>query len=364
MLNLSKIIDKIGIDSSDVDYHEPLDILIRSIKDEADLTLLGTVAAEYQIKEHLRNRSLISQAFDKVNSEQVSQPIIVIGLPRSGTTFLFNLLSKDLDNRSPLFWEMMKPLPLVNPKSFFEKSRIFRSDSILYIKEKFIPQFDNIHAIRSDSPEECLLIKVFALQSIFYFYMANTPSYLEYLTNADTGMSYDWHYKFLKILEKTHKPKRWLLKDPSHLGNLEEILNRYPDACFIHIKRDPSETLPSICSLTSQVRRGFSNHLDLEDLGRRTLDFWAKSNDKNDSQISKIPNEKYLQVYYDDLLEDPINLIKDIYNKFSLPLNNLTLSQMRDYVETGTKEAKMKHKYSLEDYGLDKKEVHNKLHFR
>ena len=97
MLNLSKIIDKVGIDSSDTDYLEPLDILIRSINDEADLTLLGTAAAEYQIKEHLRNRSLISQAFDNVNTEKVSQPLIVIGLPRSGTTFLFNILSKDLD---------------------------------------------------------------------------------------------------------------------------------------------------------------------------------------------------------------------------------------------------------------------------
>ena len=169
MLNLSKIIDQVGLDPSDTDYQEPLDILIRSINKEADLTFLGNLAVEYQIKEHLRNRSLISQAYNDVNSEKVSQPIIVIGLPRSGTTFLFNLLSKDLDNRSPLFWEMMKPLPLVNPKSFFEKSRIFRSDSILYIKEKFIPQFDNIHAISSDSPEECLLIKSLPYKASFIF---------------------------------------------------------------------------------------------------------------------------------------------------------------------------------------------------
>ena len=78
----------------------------------------------------------------------------------------------------------------------------------------------------------------------------------------------------------------------------------------------------------------------------------------------KIPAEKYLQVEYDDLLKDPINLIKDIYSKFSLPLNELTLNQMMNYVETGKQEAKIKHNYSLQDYGLDKKEVHNKLNFR
>ena len=95
MLNLSKIIDRVGLDSSDTDYQEPLDVLIRSINKEANLTFLGNLAVEYQIKEHLWNRSLISQAYNDVNSENVSQPIIVIGLPRSGTTFLFNLLSKD-----------------------------------------------------------------------------------------------------------------------------------------------------------------------------------------------------------------------------------------------------------------------------
>ena len=69
-------------------------------------------------------------------------------------------------------------------------------------------------------------------------------------------------------------------KDPSHLGNLEEILGVYPDACFIHIRRDPSETLPSICSLTKQVRGGFTKNIDLKELGQKTLDFWAKSNEK------------------------------------------------------------------------------------
>ena len=363
MIKKSNLILGVEHEILDTDCEEALDVLINSINTEGNLTFFGELAAQYQIREHLKNRSLIQKTHKTLDLQTVSKPIIVIGLPRSGTTFLFNLLSKDESSRSPLFWEMMKPLPLVKKKSISELSRIFQSDAILFFKERFIPKLDDLHNIRSKSPEECLLIKVFALQSILYFYMANTPTYLDYLSQSDSRLSYKWHHKFLRVLEEKHKPERWLLKDPSHLGNLEEILSFYPDACFIHICRDPAETLPSICSLTSQVRKGFSNSVDLKDLGNRTLEFWSRSNAKNEAQKQKIPAESYMQIEYTDLVNDPINLIKDIYSKFSLALNDKTVRAMETYVEEGSKEAKAKHNYSLEDYGLDLQEVHNKLNF-
>ncbi len=363
MVNKSYLLKGIEEEVLDSSCEEALDILVKSLDEEGDLTFFGNLAAQYQIRQHLKNRSLIFQAHNEMEPKQVSKPIIVIGLPRSGTTFLFNLLSQDESNRSPLFWEMMKPIPLASKDSFSEHAKIMRADSILFLKDRFVPKLDDLHRIRSTSPEECLLIKVFALQSVLYFYMANIPSYLEYLSNADTRVSYKWHHKFLSVLEHTCKPDRWLLKDPSHLGNLEEILNFYPDACFIHIRRDPAETLPSICSLTSQVRRGFTNNVDLRDLGKKTLEFWSKSNEKNEIQKQKISSDRYLNIEYEDLVNDPINLVKEIYTKFSLSFDQPFINKMMSYVDEGSKEAKAKHSYSLEDYGLDKEEVHNKLNF-
>ena len=363
MINKRIIVESFVADEKSSISFESLNVLIDSINKEAELTFFGEKAASYQIKQHLRNRHLIASEFKDLNTQKISSPIIVIGLPRSGTTFLFNLLAKDKLNRSPLFWEMMNPLPLAKPNSIREKYRVLRSDAILYFKEKYIPNLDDLHKIRSISPEECLLIKVFALQSIMYFYMANTPTYLEYLKGSDTSESYIWHSRFLRILEETRKPERWLLKDPSHLGNLDEILGIYPEAKFIHITRDPSETLPSICSLTHQVRRGFSNTINLNELGQQTLDFWSASNDKNEKQKAYLTSQKYFTVQYRDLIEDPINLIKDIYRNFKFHLNEDTLMSMESYIETGKKEAKAKHKYTLEDYGLTREEVHNKLNF-
>lgn len=361
MIDKSKILESFGGEDFDSDLLEAFDILIDSINKEANLTVLGTKTIEFQIKQHLNNRFNITKYYSEVTKEKISKPIIVIGLPRSGTTFLFTLLSKDSENRSPLFWEMMKPLPLVKRNSLNRKLRVFKSDLTLAFKNRIIPNLDDLHAIKSSNPEECLLIKVLALQSILYFYMANTPSYLNYLSSCNTSIGYSWHKKFLRILEAQEKPQRWLLKDPSHLGNLDEILEFYPDASFVHITRDPVETIPSICSLTAQVRKGFSNDIDLKDLGMQTLQFWELSNEKNEKQRQKLSNDQYIQVKYSDLLDDPINLIVDIYKNFSLPLNDITLNKMESYIEEGSRKERAKHEYCLEDYGLGRSEVHNKL---
>ena len=191
--------------------------------------------------------------------------------------------------------------------------------------------------------------------------MANIPAYLEYLSNCDTRHSYNLHHKFLSILEAQNKPDRWLLKDPSHLGNLDEILSFYPDACFVHITRDPSESLPSICSLTAQVRKGFSNDLNLSDLGKKTLQFWSSSYKKNEIQKTALNSDCYFHVNYSDFIQNPFDLVKDIYRNFKFELDQETQVKMKKYLDEGLKQDKKKHEYLLEDYGLTSKEVHNTL---
>ena len=89
----------------------------------------------------------------------------------------------------------------------------------------------------------------------------------------------------------------------------------------------------------------------------------SKSNDKNEAQRSDLSSNQYMPVQYDDLLDDPINLIKDIYKNFSISLDDRTLSLMNAYIGEDSNDAKAEHKYSLEDYGLERREVHNKLNY-
>ena len=152
-----------------------------------------------------------------------------------------------------------------------------------------------------------------------------------------------------------------LSKVHQDLGNLDEILSIYPDACFIHIHRDPAETIPSICSLTSQVRKGFTDSIDLNELGKTTLDFWGNSKKRNEAQKSNLNNDQYIDIYYEDFINDPLKTIENIYTKFNFSFDKKNKALTESYIEKSDKIQKEKHIYTLQEYGLDKKEVHNRL---
>ena len=362
-LKVSDILNSIKGDLGEKDYLESLEVLVRSLNTEANLSYLGSLGAKFQIKNHLQTRAKI---FDYVSSHELKQPsspIFVIGLPRSGTTHLFNLLSQDSAHRSALFWEIMYPFPLSKKGSFSQRMKLFKADVVFYFKNKFTPGLDDLHYIESTSPEECLLIKTLSLRSMVYVYMANIPTYQDYIQKADFSPAFEWHKRFLQCLEVEDKPERWLLKDPCHLEHIPEILETYPDAKFIYINRDPSETIPSICSLTATVRSGFTDSVDTNLIGRQTLEFWKNVLNKYSNAKVGIDPSKLITVSYEDLIIDPIGMAKSIYNQFNLELDTKTENSMLDYLTKSTGGYKKKHDYSPEDFGLTKELIRNELIF-
>ena len=127
-LDVQDILNSIKGDLGEEDYQEPLELLVDSLNNEANLSYLGSLGAKFQISNHLQTRAKI---FDYVSSQELKQPsspIFVIGLPRSGTTHLFNLLSQDKSHRSALFWEIMYPFPLSKKGSFSQRMKLFKAD--------------------------------------------------------------------------------------------------------------------------------------------------------------------------------------------------------------------------------------------
>ena len=362
-LDVNNILNSIKGDLGEEDYLEPLEILVKSLNNEANLSYFGSLGAKFQITNHLQTRAKI---FDYVSSHELKQPsspIFVIGLPRSGTTHLFNLLSQDTAHRSALFWEIMYPFPLSKKGSFSQRRKLFKADVVLYFKNKFTPGLDDLHYIESSSPEECLLIKTLSLRSMVYVYMANIPAYQDYIQKANFLPAFKWHKRFLQCLEVQEKPKRWLLKDPCHLEHLPEILKIYPDARFIHIKRDPSETIPSICSLTATVRSGFSSSIDKNLIGSETLKFWKNALVRYSNARDSIGSSRLIDVAYEDLITDPIGMMKKIYNNFNLDLDIKTENSMVNYLSKSSMGHKNKHAYTPEEFGLTKELIQNELSF-
>ena len=333
------------------DYTEPLSILIDSANKNNTFNLFGSIAFKNQLKDRLKVRREIYKIVKDKNLPTPADPIFVTGLPRSGTTFLFNLLALDSNHRSPLYWEIMNPVPLA--KTLLQRK--WRKNKInfqLKFARTIIPKLRAMHHIRGETPEECMLIATMNVRSIVFLCMADVPEYAEYLKNCSFESVFLWHKRFFQVLELTDRPKRWLLKDPSHIGHIPEILSAYPNAKFINIHRDPLESIGSFCSLTKNVRLGFTKSVNKKRIGKMVLGFWKHKVNKGIADKKVLHSDQIANISYSKFINNPIRTIKEAYAKIDLDMNIETENRMREYLKIQKKIKKQKHIYTLEEFKL------------
>ena len=363
MINKISVIDMIGsLDGhlGEDDYSEPLEILINSANKNNKFNLFGAFAFKNQLKDRLNMRSKLYYFMKDKVLPTPADPIFVTGLPRSGTTFLFNLLSLDKNHRSPRYWEIMSPLPLT--KSNFDiKKREWKINAELKFARTIIPKLRSMHHIRAQTPEECELLATINVRSFVYMCMANVPEYVEYLKDCSFESVFKWHKKFFQMLELNGRPKRWLLKDPSHIGHIPEILSTYPNAKFINIHRSPMESIGSFCSLAKNIRSAFSKNVNTKEIGHVILDFWQHSLNKGIDAKNKLADDQIIDLSYSAFISNPLLAMKSIYKKFNLDIDIETENNMEQYLINQTKLKKQKHTYSLEEFGLNEKNINDHL---
>ena len=336
------------------DYLEPLEILIHSLNKNNKFNQFGKIAFNHQLKNRLKVRRDLEQLHLNNSFSEPSDPVFVIGLPRSGTTFLFNLLSLDVAHRSPLYWEIMSPLPITkNEKEEYKRERKINRE--LKLAKTLIPKLRAMHTIRANTPEECEQIATMNVRSFVYMCMADVPEYIDYLKYCSFDSVFMWHKRFFQALEVNGKPGRWLLKDPSHIGHLPEILKTYPNAKFIHIHRDPTDSVGSFCSLTKNVRSAFSRKVNTNDIGKTVIDFWNHNLNKGMEDRRHLSSNQIIDINYHDFIQSPLNQIKNIYLQLGFDMTIETENNIESYLSQNQGNTKSDHQYSLDEFGLDKK---------
>ena len=359
-VSVNKMLDGLDSNLGVDDYSKPLEILINSANKNNKFNIFGAFAFKNQLKDRLKMRSKLHNFMKDKVLPSPADPIFVTGLPRSGTTFLFNLLALDKNHRSPRYWEIMSPLPLT--KSNFDiKRREWKINAELKFARTIIPNLRSMHHIRAQTPEECELLATINVRSFVYMCMANVPEYVEYLKDCSFESVFIWHKKFFQMLELNGRPKRWLLKDPSHIGHIPEILSTYPNAKFINIHRSPMKSIGSFCSLAKNIRSAFSNNVNTEEIGDVILDFWQHSLNKGIDAKQQLPEEIFIDLSYSGFIDNPLLTIKSIYEKFCLDIDIETENRMKQYLINQTKIKRQKHTYSLEEFGLSEKNINDHL---
>lgn len=338
------------------DFVEPLEILCRSYLEEAKLNFVGIMSARTYLLRLLTNRLLMERdrrAHPQVAEQEITAPVYILGLPRTGSTLLFELLASDPRLRAPLSWEVMLPSP--PPVAGVRDRRIRQVQRLLDWVDRIAPEFKKIHPVGAELPQECIAMSAQAFRSIQFHTTNYVPHYQAWLDSADLVPAYQYHRRMLQQFQARTPTARWLLKAPGHLFGPEALLATYPDAHIIQTHRDPLKVLGSIASHCASLRQAFSEDIDLEDIGATWSRLWALGLERTLAFRAANPalESRFLDVRYAELIANPFAVLEGIYAHLGLPFAPEIRARMEHYLVEHRQGRHGQHQYSLERYGLD-----------
>jgi hypothetical protein len=341
-------------DFGDETFREPLRRLLDSCESEAHLNAFGKLALSEDILQLLINRLQIQRDrhnWPGIGEEAIVAPLFILGLPRSGTTLLHGLLAQDRDAFSvPTTWEVMFPSP---PPALGQKGRIKRAERRLGSFRLLAPEFQKIHPVSADLPQECIAIMSHTFISDQFGAMFNIPAYESWVKTQDKRPVYKFHRHFLQHLQYGRPARRFVLKAPHHILSMDALFATYPDALVVQTHREPLEILPSAASLTMVLRSVFADFVDPAAIGNEITKFWEDAFEKLLVARKGLHHDAFVDVEYSDLIRDPIGVIRQIYAWLGRNLSGDAELRMRIYLETNSASKYGRHSYTLAAFDMD-----------
>ncbi len=337
-------------DFGEPDFEEGLSVLCDSAERDARLLFTGRLVYRDQIAHALVTRLRRIEARKRrpeVFKRALVPPLIVLGLPRSGTTLLHRLLSLAEDARSPALWEMQDPIAGPGPDRRRERSL----QEVIRLK-KAAPDIDAKHHIDPDEPEEDFFLFDSSLWSFTFWTLVPVYGYLEWYQQRDPRPGYRAYREHLQLFQAESPGKRLTLKAPAHTGYLEALLEAVPEAMIVQTHRDPVKVTSSINSLFYTLHSYFAKPIDIRRTAAANMDMFVLSLERNTASRQKIPAGRILDIRYADLTSDPVSTVRHIYDHFGLKFDDGFESRMRRWMAERPQHKFGKHEYAAEDFGM------------
>lgn len=336
------------------EFFEPLSRLLESCHRDAKLNAVGKLALRADILRTLANRLAMEcdrKRIAAIGQQHIREPLFIIGLPRSGTTLLHMLLASDPEHRAPLSWEVMFPSP---PNDQNKAERIRRTAKNLAALHWLAPTFGRVHATGANMPQECVSLMSPSFLSDQFDTMYNVPSYREWFLKQDLKPAYNFHFRFLQHLQQRRNGARWVLKAPAHLFALPALLAVYPDARFVQVHREPIETVASVSSLITILRRVFSHEVDENQVARDAWRYWSETMATFMCDRDRLlAPERIFDLKYSHIRPDPMRAVSQIYEYFGWNLAPERESTIREALAKQPREQNGYHHYWPSQFGLE-----------
>ena len=369
-------------DYGDPVFREPLSVLLDAFERDAKLSALGRIASRGLVLQLLANRLRIEDLFRRhpeIEREEIVRPIIIAGLPRTGTTHLHNLISQDPSLRSLPYWESLEPVP--DPReqpraaSFAQRAegerrpaewrdpRVVRCEQGLAMVHRVMPLFPLMHEMTPDARHEEIQLLAIAFSTMLFESSYFVPSYAEWYKKSDQRPAYRYLRRCLQALQWLRGPKRWVLKSPQHLEQQAALIEIFPDATFVQTHRDPLRITASLCTMIAYGNRMNARRVDPVSVGR----YWAaRTEDLLRGSITgraALPPAQVIDVHFKQFMKDDVATAERVLEFAGQPVTDAARAAIRAFMDANPRGKHGTIEYRLEDVGLDPAERRAALRF-
>ena len=353
-------------DFGDDSFREGLERLISAQESESDLNEVGRAASRSRLVGLLGTRLRIEdwiRQHPEVEEEEIAAPTFVLGLPRTGSTALGNLLTRDPDTRFLRTWESAVPIPPPEAATQHDDPRIAAVQAGIDAMYAENPEWQAMYDASATASTECQDLLGMAFQTWHFGGEHYIPSYEAWLAECDMEPAYRWHKRVLKVLQSRCPPTRWLLHAPVHALALDGLDKVHPDARFIMTHRDPAKVLGSVCSIISSRRHLWTDGREPLRMGEQQVEMWALALERVIEFRDRNGDDRFADSHFKKLVDDPLGAVESIYDRLGFEFTAAAREAMTERTVSHPRRKHGEHRYSLEEFGLEASEVRDRFGF-
>lgn len=345
------------------DYRERLDRYLAELR-EIDMHGPGIVNFHAQLVQWLKNRLLLTDLLTRhpeIDGIELDPPVVIAGLPRSGTTHLHNLLAAAPTFRSLPYWESVEPFPLPAEAGVEPDPRIVRMDIAVQTMDLLMPHFALMHEMTTDHVHEEIQLLANDFSTMLMETLAHVPRWTEFYWSRDQTPTYSNMVTQLKALQFLRGGGRWVLKSPQHLGQLRVLNQVMPTATVVFTHRDPVPVALSMIAMVTYSERMHRDRVDVATLAAAWVDRLEKLLGAVVRDRDTVPADRSIDVRFDDFMADELGVAESVYQITGEPFDDAARSAITRYLQSHRRGRHGKVHTSAEMFGLDADELRERF---
>ena len=356
-------------DFGDDDFRGRLAIWLEALREDDNASSIGRFGAWRDIVRYLVARLRVEDVIRRhpeILEEEIRAPIIVVGLPRSGTTHLVNLISADRRLRSMPYWESREPVPIVGEGAGHDglDPRYVRCRKGWEAQDALLPLLRAMHPMSPEHVHEEIELQALDFGSYVLEWIAHVPRLRDHYLSHDQTSTYGYMKKVLKVLQWYRGRDRWVLKSPQHLEQLVPLRETFPDATFAVTARDPVSVIASTITMDAYGSRVRCREVRLDQIA----DYWC---DRIETLLRRcvrdrdtLPPDRSIDVLFHEFMADDLAMVERIYDRAGLPMTDRAREQLSAYLAAHPRGKEGRLVYDLRgDFGIDPDALRKRFDF-